>query len=433
MISNSRKYAFDIVNEVLFEGAYSNIATDRILRNAKIDPRDKSLATAIGITAIERRLTIDYNLSLYLRQPLKKLKPQVYISLVIGAAQILFMDGIPHSAAVNESVELCVKKGCSFAKGLVNAVLRKISSKGLVLPDENTDDFLSVKYSVSQNFADMLVKNYGKTVSEEFLDSSFRRTDTICRLNTIKTDANGLMTALESDGAAAEFITDTAFILKNGGSVTGLSAFKNGYFFVQDLSSQLCVAALNPKSGDRVLDVCAAPGGKSYSAACLMKSGRIISCDIHEHKLKLISDGATRLGIDFIQTELCDGSDVNVLHPECDCVLCDVPCSGTGVIAKKPEIRYKDFAEFADLPDIQYGILENSARFVKPGGTLVYSTCSIRPEENEKILEKFLAEHRDFVPEKLGIPGAEDCTMITMLPPKFDTDGFFVAKMKKKQ
>jgi 16S rRNA (cytosine967-C5)-methyltransferase len=419
-LTPARNAAYRILYDVFSNCAYSNIAIDEYLQKNNLDNRDSALAVALVNTVIERKITLEYNLKLYLSQPIKKLNPTVYIALMLGSAQILFFDKIPDSAAVNESVELVRKNKCQFAAGLVNAVLRKISAAGLILPTENADEYLSVKYSFPLDFVDMLIERFGRESAISFMENTLENTAIICRLNTLKTDSKGLCDALEKDDARVTFFDEKAFILESEKALNNVSAFNDGLFFVQDISSQKCADILDAKAGETVLDVCAAPGGKSFSIAINMNNeGIVYSCDIHEHKLRLIENMAERLGISIIKTELADGTDKAVTHPECDRVLCDVPCSGLGVVGKKPEIKYKDFAEFEGLPKIQYSILQNASRFVRADGVLVYSTCTIRREENEEIVEKFIKNNDKFMLEY------EE----TLLPDKNGSDGFFIAKL----
>lgn len=431
-MKSARQTAFEILNKIQRDGSYSNLALDTVLDKSNIDTKEKKLASALVYGVIERRITLDYNIGLYLSQPLKKLKPQALTALRIGAYQILFMDKIPDSAAVNESVTLVKKNGAAFAGGLVNAVLRKIAANGL-----KTDGSMSVKYSAPEWLCEMWQKSYGTENAEKILEASFGAVETVLRVNTEKTDSNDLIELLSSEGFEAEENPTAAdsLVLKSGGAVHKTNCYKKGLFHVQDTASQLCCKALGVRSGDTVIDLCAAPGGKSFTLAEMMKnSGKVLSCDIYEHRLKLIKDGADRLGLTNIETMLNDGSIYNASIPKADKILCDVPCSGLGIIRKKPEIRYKKSDEVDKLGDLQYAILCVSSNYLKIGGELVYSTCSLNPDENEKIIEKFLSEHNDFesvkvLPELKRYNGETD--YVTLMPHIYGCDGFFISKIKR--
>lgn len=431
-MKSARQTAFEILNKIQRDGSYSNLALDAALDKTNIDAKEKKLASALVYGVIERRITLDYNIGLYLTQQPKKLKPQILTALRIGAYQVFFMDKIPVSAAVNESVTLVKKNGAGFAGGLVNAVLRKLASNGL-----KTDGSMSVKYSAPEWLCRMWQNSYGTENAEKILETSFGAIETVLRVNTEKTDSKELIELLRSEGFEAEEnpTVNDSLVLKSGGAVHKTSCCKNGLFHIQDTASQLCCRALGVRTGDTVLDICAAPGGKSFTLAEMMKnSGKVFSCDIYEHRLKLIKDGALRLGLTNTETILNDGSVHNASIPKADKILCDVPCSGLGVIRKKPEIRYKNFDEVDKLSDLQYAILCISSNYLKIGGELVYSTCSLNPDENEKIIEKFLSEHNDFesvkvLPELNRYNGETD--YITLMPHIHGCDGFFISKIKR--
>ena len=424
-MTDARQTAFIFLSKIERDNGYSNIILSENNGNT-LSERDRVLAHRIVKTVLERKITVDYNLSRYLAQPLKKLKPQVLTILRMGTCQILFMDRIPASAAINESVKLAKKNGCSFASGLVNAVLRKISANGLMLPDEKDGEYLSVKYSFPSYLVKKLCDYYGRETAEKIMEASLDSSKIYIRKNTLKNED------LSIDAQKTPF--QGCFSVKNTGDVTALPDFKNGLFHVQDMSSQICCGVLDAKKGETVIDVCSAPGGKSMTVAQMMENeGKIISCDIYEHKLKLIDDTAKRLGIDIIETKLRDGTDESSKLPFADRILCDVPCSGFGVTGKKPEIRYKDENEIASLPSLGLKILENSSQYLKKGGRLVYSTCTILPEENVDVCNAFLSRHKDFVPVSIdsNIEGFRDGETLTVLPYIYDCDGFFIAAFER--
>ena len=431
-MKSARQTAFEILNKIQRDNSYSNLALDHALDKADTDNKDKKFVSALVYGVTERRITLDYNLSLYLSQPVKKLKPEVLTALRLGAYQILFMDKIPVSAAVNESVKLAKKNGAAFASGLVNAVLRKIISNGL-----KTDGSMSVNYSAPERLCDMWCKSYGRENAEKLLEASFGAVDTVLRVNTEKIDADNLINLLSEEGFDCETggNVENSAVVKSGGAVHKTEAYKNGLFHVQDAASQLCCKALGVQENETVIDICAAPGGKSFTLAENMKNtGRIISCDIYEHRLKLISDGAERLGLTNIETVRNDGNVFNPDFPLADKILCDVPCSGLGVIRKKPEIRFKKSEEVDKLQDLQYSIMCISSRYLKIGGVMVYSTCSLNPNENEKIVEKFLTEHDNFegvrVLSDISRYGV-DTDYLTLMPHIHGCDGFFISAVRR--
>lgn len=430
-MKNARQIAFEILNKIQRDNSYSNLLLDNALDHSNVEQIDKALVSSLVYGVVERKITLDYELSLYLSQPIKKLKPQILTILRLGAYQLLFMDKIPASAAINESVKLSKNNGAAYAAGLVNAVLRKVSVNGLT----QTDD-LSVKYSAPEWLCDLWCRSYGKENAELLLESSFGSTQTNLRVNTLKTSSDKLVKALKDEGIVAEksAILDSLSVV-NPGALHKTNAYAEGLFHVQDIASQLCCKALDVNENDVVLDICSAPGGKSFTLAQNMNNkGCLYSFDVYEHRLKLIDNGAKRLGITNIRALKNDGSVYNPSIVQADKILCDVPCAGLGVIRKKPEIRYKDSHEVDKLPDLQYSILSISSKYLKTGGLLVYSTCSLNPDENEHIVQKFLSENSNFESVKV-LPELEryssDTDYITLMPHIHNCDGFFIAAVRK--
>ncbi len=428
-MQNFREIAFTALNKIEKEGAYSNITLDSLLSKTNADTRDRSFVSGLFYGVTERKLTLDYQISLYLAKPINKLKPEVLTLLRMGAYQILFMDKVPSSAAVNESVKIAKKHGLTFASGFINAVLRKIDRNGLKLPEnENSSEYLSVKYSCPEWLINKWIKEYGKEDTVGILNSSLGAGNNYIKINSILTDECSLMEILETEGIKAEK-TDIDGCLKIdfcGKSVEGLISFKKGLFHVQDAACQLCVKALRAKPGDRIFDLCAAPGGKSYSIAENMNNeGEVLSFDIHDHRVELIKNGAKRLGLSCVKATKGDATVFNEKLGQADAVLCDVPCSGFGIIGKKPEIKYKDPDETKSLPQIQSAILSNGSKYVKKGGRLVYSTCTLSHSENLKVCKRFIEQNNNF---KVVKPLDDYCDdFITLMPHKDSTDGFFIA------
>jgi len=314
---------------------------------------------------------------------------------------------------------------------MVNAVLRNFirSGRELKLP-KDSEKAMSVKYSAPEELVKSLTADYGRETAEKFLAASLEKNVTYLRLNPIRCTEEELLSAL--GGIAAEKVMDNCYMVESG-DVTATEAFKKGCFHVQGLASQLCCMCLAPTEEDTVLDICAAPGGKTFTMAELMNGkGQIYAFDLHEKRAELIRKGAERLGLKNIKAAAGDATVFNSELPKFTKILCDVPCSGLGVIGSKPEIKYKNIQDFAGLPDIQYKIVCNALNYLSPGGTLVYSTCTVRRAENEAVCERLLREHPEV--EAVELPqlmGEKFGTMATLMPPEFGS-GFFIAKFRKK-
>ncbi len=428
-MATPRQIAFQALIKTEKDGAFSNLALDSVLSKSQLDTRDKSFVSNLFYGVIERQLTIDYNLSLYLTKPLKKLKIEVLTIMRLGAYQILFADKVPDSAAVNESIKLAKKNGAAFASGLINAVLRKVCAQGLVLPSkDNKAEFLSIKYSCPLWLTKKWSAEYGEEDTEKLLISSLGSADTYVRVNNLKTDEDDLIEAFSKEGVTAEKTYNNCALKINlkGNDIEKLDCFKKGLFHVQDLASQLCAKALAANEDDTVFDLCSAPGGKAYTVAEMMNDkGSVLCFDIYENRVSLIIKGAQRLGLKSIEGRVGDASVFNESLGLADRVLCDVPCSGLGIIRRKPEIKYKKEEDLAGLPEIQYSIICNASRYLKLGGRMVYSTCTLSRAENEDVCERFLAGHANFKP--VGVFSDDDEPMKTLMPHKNESDGFFIA------
>ncbi len=419
---DDRFLAYKIINKIERDKAYSNITLDSVLKQNEASSAPFVCALVYGV--IERKITLDYYLSNMLTQPLKKLNPQVLTILRIGVYQIKYMDKVPVSAAVNESVKLSKKVKCGFASGLVNSVLRKIASTEIPLPNTNNKIYdLSIAYSCPENLVSHFVNDYGYIKAEEILKASVGAVSIFLRVNTLKISSSELIKTLDKEGVTVQATSDENTLkVIDGNAVFKTEAYKNGYFHVQDLASQECIAHLAPSKNQIVFDMCAAPGGKSFTMAQIMENqGEIYAFDLYDHKIKLINDGAKRLGIDIINAQIGDASVFNTSLPKADTILCDVPCAGLGVIRRKPEIKYKDFGFVDKLCELQYNILNNASFYLKNTGVLMYSTCSLSKKENEDICQRFLDEHKEF----------KIVEMVTLLPKTNGSDGFFFAKFIK--
>ena len=413
---------------------FINISLDSTIKKLNLSGHDRDFFTALVYGVTERQITLDYFLSNLSSIPLENLDLTVLTALRIGAYQILFMDRIPDSAACNESVKL-IKKRTASAAPFVNAVLRSLIRKKdtILLPDKTKipEKYLSVRYSLPENLIVMWEKMYGKETTEKILSGIDTPPALTLRVNTLKATRDELLYYLTENNIDAVPSPESKFGIRllRSVPVSSLDCLKKGLCIVQDDASSLSVEVLEPRPEDTVIDVCSAPGGKSLSAAMLMENkGKILSFDLYENKLKLINDSSERLGINIIKTECSDSSEYKEeLQETADRIICDVPCSGLGVIAKKPDIRCRAFERVRDnyesgLTALQYKILCSAARYLKRNGRLVYSTCTLNKHENEDIVNRFVSEHSEFkiVSVRTFFP---DGTLDT----HFRTDGFFYA------
>lgn len=440
-MKSARQIAFEALLKINKDGAYSNITLDALMsENPGLEERDRAFISNLVYGSLDRLILIDYNLGLYLNQPVRKLKPELHTILILGAYQILFMDKVPNYAAVSESVNLAKVNKSAFAASLVNAVLKRVVDNGLRLPEGGDDDpaFIALKYSCPEWLVRLWSDNYGVENAIGLAEKALEPAPVTVRVNTTKIDADELIWKFAEEGVVAEKseIVDNALLLKSPGTLDSLETYKEGLFHAQDLASQLCCRALDPQPGESVFDLCAAPGGKSFTIAELMNNTGIVrSFDVYQSRVDLIRNGAARLGLTSVYSYFADATVFNENYGKADRVLCDVPCSGLGIIRRKPEIRFKDKAELDALPEIQYKILCNAINYLNPGGRLVYSTCTINPAENDAICDRFLAEHSDFVRADI-LPEikrySENDRYLTLMPHIHSTDGFFVAAFDRK-
>lgn len=420
------------------EGGWSNGVLKEYITRDKLDRREAALATRLCYGVVQNRLALDFYLKQLLTGKLKNLHPAVRDILHLGLYQLYMMDKIPESAAVNESVGL-VKKYCSkvpSAPGLVNGVLRNATRCRDTITHPTA---WQEKYSHPQKLIDLLKSYVGKERIQGMLAANNDIPPMVVQVNTLRTTTEKLIARLQEEGVAVEshlWMPD-CLVLTGTGSIEHLPSFREGDFYVQDPAAKLSVLCAQLKAGMQVLDCCAAPGGKSFAAAIQMGGqGGIRSCDVHPHKTKLIENGAARLGIGNISTACQDATAfVPAWENTMDAVIADVPCSGYGIIRKKPDIRYKDPDSMKDLPKLQLSILKNQSRHVKPGGLLLYSTCTLVQAENEGIVEAFLKDHPEFTTEPLPLPAPlpnNESGMLALVPGEYDTDGFFICRLRKK-
>ena len=421
------------------DAAWSNGVLKEYIVRDRLDRRDAALAAKLCYGVLQNRNKLDFYLKQLLTGKLKDLHPVVHDIMHLGLYQIYELDKVPDNAAVNESVDLA-KKYCKkqrFAPGLVNGVLRNaVKTKGSLKEPASLED----KYSHPWELIKLLRDYVGKDRIEMMLKANNEAPQTVIQVNTLKITTEELQKRLADEQVTAEphgWMTD-CLVLGSTGDLERLASFKEGLFYVQDPAAKLSVLCAElPVNGLRLLDCCAAPGGKSFAASIAMAGqGSVTSCDIHEHKVPLIRNGAARLGIENLTAQQQDASvNVSEWNDSFDAVIADVPCSGYGIIRKKPDIRYKKADDMVGLPELQLAILKNQARYVKAGGLLMYSTCTLVRAENEGVVEAFLATHPDFTLEPLPLPAPfpkNECGMLALVPGEHDTDGFFIARMRRK-
>lgn len=424
-MTNPRKAAVQILIKIEKDNAYSNITLKSYLTETELSREDKAFISALVYGVLDRKITLDYVLAKFIKTPLKKVAPFTVYVLRTALYQIMFMDKVPESAAVNEAVKLIKKSRESRNSSFVNGVLRAILREEAILPQGDSINDLSVRYSCPLWIVESFLKDYGFENTLSLLEECLKPAPTVLRVNTLKISAAELKQKLSEMGIETAFgDIENSLLLSKGIDIGNNSLFKEGFFHVQDLSSQRAVSVLCPKQGERVLDLCASPGGKSFTMAEYMDNkGEIVSCDLYEQRVKLIADGAKRLSLNIIKPTVSDATVFNENLGKFDCILCDVPCSGLGVIRRKPDIKYKPQEDFKALEEIQLKILKNSVKYLKPKGRILYSTCTLRREENEKLVISFLKEYNSF---KL----VEEATL---MPHLNGTDGFYYALIESNE
>lgn len=431
---SARGLAIKLLLRTEKEQGYSNLLLSGALEKSGLPEIEKRLCKRLYYGVLERQITLDAVLERYSKTPPKKLESVVLQILRLGVYQLLYCGQIPPHAAVDESVRLCRSFKKARAAGFVNGLLRNFLRQGCEVPHfDDTKTEMSVQFAVPVWLLERLLQSYGAEKTIAFLGDSLEPPPLFVRRNPLRCTNAAFETAFGEKARPVPILAE-AYQLSDG-DLRSIPAFREGWFHVQDLSAQMCAVALGAKAGERVLDLCAAPGGKSCTIAEEMEGqGQVFAFDAAKNRLRLVQENAARLRLSNIACRCADGAVFQEDLAECaDRVLCDVPCSGFGVLRRKPEIRQKAPEEIASLPALQYAILNNAARYVAPGGTLLYATCTLLPEENEGIVARFLDEHPDFLPAPL-FPGprgklAESST--TLFPMDFGGDGFFLAKMVK--
>lgn len=446
---SAREAALQVVYRVIEEGAFASLALNEVLENTTLESRDRALATELAYSTVKAWGTIDWALGLFLSRPLEKLPAWIRCVLRLGASQILYMKRIPVRAIIYETVELAKKYGHKGTANLVNGVLRSLSrqAENLPYPEASTDPagYLALVHYHPRWLVEEWLRLYGFQDTETLLQMNNQPAPLVLRTNTMKITPAELVELLAAEGAAAEpaRYAPEGLVVEGLGSVENSPSFQEGLFYVQDEGSQLVSHALNPPSGAVVMDTSAAPGGKTTHLAQLMGDrGRIIAADIHPGRLELITVNCRRLGITCVETVLADARELGGRYPEAaDCILVDAPCTGLGVLRRRADARWrKELAQAGELARLQLEILMGVRGALKPGGILVYSTCSLAPEENDEVVRGFLAAAPEFVlspiealysllPADLKETAGDG--MVQFLPHKHGTDGFYVARLQK--
>ena len=420
---NPRKLAVSALVKIERDNAYSNLTLNSFLKDFDLSKEDKALFSALVYGVLDRKITIDYVLSKFMKTPLKKTAPFTLNVLRVGLYQIMYMDKIPESAAVNESVKIIKSSKENRNAGFVNAVLRSVIRNPLELPNGDSPKDLSIKYSCPEWIVKGFLDDYGIENTVKLLEESLEAPPVTLRVNTVKISLEELIEKLCKMGINASLgEVENSVNVQKGMDISSNELYKQGFFYAQDMASQKAVSVLAPKPNSRVLDLCAAPGGKSFTMAGFMQNkGEIISCDLYESRVRLIEKSAKRLGLDIIKATLQDATVYNENLGEFDYILCDVPCSGLGVIRRKPELKYKSVTEFSELENIQYSILCNAVKYLKKGGKILYSTCTLRRNENENLVIRFQKEYN----------GLQTVYEHTFMPHIDNTDGFYCALLEK--
>ena len=412
-----RQVAVLVLIEILEKNAYANIALRKALADSNLDARSRAFVTDMVNETMRNLLQIDYILGEFSKTPVEKMKPFIRNLLRLSVCQIRFMEEIPDRAAVNEAVLLSKTHGFGNLSGFVNGILRNISRAEKIEPTD-----LAIKYSYPKWLMDKIIEWLGMEDAEIFVKNSHNPPPVVVLANTYKTSQENLAEALQKEGVESTMLENNFLVLHKPGDISKLESFKQGLFFVMDKGANHAVEALSPQPGQTIIDMCAAPGGKSFATACKMQNtGTILAFDIHQHRVELISQTAKKLGLSIISPEIKDST---IFDPQlaaiADAVLLDAPCSGLGTIRKHPEIKYtRQMQDILDLVKTQKELICTAAKYVKPGGKLVYCTCTIAKEENENIIEYLLSKFPQFklVSSKQILPSEE-------------SDAFFVATLQ---
>ena len=419
-ISN-REIALDTLIEILEHGQFSHIYLKAVLdKYFYLDKNERAFINRLVNGTVERKIQLDYIIDSFSKTKVKKMKPLIRTVMRMGAYEIFYMDAVPDSATCNEYVKLAKKRGFSGLSGFVNGVLRNISRKKADITIEEQ----WIKYSMPQWIVDKWNLDYGKEQTEEILKGFYEPQELCIRVNLSKLSRDELAGRLTQDGVLVRKCdtVESACYISEYDSLSAIPEFNQGLFYVQDYSSQLVPYYAGVKSTDKIIDVCAAPGGKALHCGELACEGSVLARDLTDAKVSLINENISRIGLENVSAEKWDATQFDQdAENKYDVVIADLPCSGLGIIRKKPDIKYNQTKEsLEELAALQQQILNTVCRYVKPGGTLCYSTCTINKDENENQVENFLSSHPDFKMEKM-----------TQLFPDKEHDGFFICVMKK--
>lgn len=436
--NSPRRLALRLLGEWEKNDKYSNLLLESPSLSA-LSGEERAFLTALVYGVIERAITLDYRIERLTERPAARLAGGTRRLLRLGLYQLTEMKGVPAHAAVNETVALASHRG---ERSFVNAVLREAGRHPEKMAPPAREDglaaHLSVVYSAPLALVELFLSQYGEEMAEALLAATLTPAPLTLRVNTEKTDRAALLNRLRERGIEAEETpySPVGIRLKKSEDPRTLPGFAEGEFYIQDEASQLATLALSPTPGSLCIDTCACPGGKSFGAALLMEDrGRVLSLDLHESKLSLVRDGAARLGLFCMETRAHDGrAPLAPLVGQADFVLCDAPCSGLGVLGKKADLRYRAHLRTAEMPPLQLSILEAASAYVRAGGTLVYSTCTLNRAENGGVCREFLEKHPEFSPVDFALgPLSSTDGELTLLPPVHGTDGFFIAKFKRRK
>jgi 16S rRNA (cytosine967-C5)-methyltransferase len=446
MAVTARDIALDVLIAIEQQGSYSNLALANALRRARLDSRDIALTTELVYGTVGRLNTLDYYLAPSLKTPLHKLEPWVRNLLRLTAYQLFYLERIPEFAAINEAVEIAKRRGrqaSGFVNGVLRGVLRKKPTITLPAKEKHWQRHVSLEHSHPEWMVHAWVREFGREGTEAICAANNVRPTMVLRVNSHRITRDQLLAELQEQGVNAHpsKVSPYGIVLEEGLDVTQLPAFREGLCTVQDESSMLVAQALAPEKGMRVLDCCAAPGGKTTHLAELMgDDGEVVAVDIHDHKIELIENIANRLGLSSIRTQAGDIREVLAEAGTFDRILLDAPCSGLGVIRRKPDLKWRKRPEdVTEIAEVQRDLLNTVATALRPGGVLVYSTCTITYEENLNVIQQFLANHPEFEEEGIApyLPEAVrdmagDHGYLQLLPQHFDSDGFFIARLRKR-
>jgi len=442
MTKSARKKAVTMLMSIEKDSAYVNIEMNKLRQSKDFTALDMRFIGEILNGVIRHKLTIDHVIALHSQTKLQKISPYILAVLRSGVYQILYMDKIPSSAAVNESVNLVKKSSVSRLSGYVNAVLRKVKPEDIIFDESEDAGKIALKHSFPKWIIKRWVNDFGFEFAQRLAASLNEHPPLFIRCNRLKCDINELKSILDDEQIEYEDFRikgfdgfKTCLKIKSPKSLLNTEAFSNGYFYVQDPAAAVAAYVVSPLPGETVIDMCSAPGGKSLFMAELMENkGCIHSFDIYEHKIKLIESNAKKYGATIINAKISDATQYNPeLCESADRILCDVPCSGLGIIRKKPDIKYSHTdSDVSKLSELSLKILDNASNYLKPGGTLVLSTCTVDKRENEDVCERFLSSHSEFARAGFGDDGLGENGYKTFYPHIDGTDGFFVAKFVKR-